>query len=197
MLRSVVSGRQARGCRGAIATLAKILVVVRYSPVCRPALELAARLASGLGGELIILALIPIGVRATGTRGVCMDDRRSVEMDDLDVFVKDVLGKRPTVPYEPIVAFALSAHQHVAEITAAQKPDLMVVGDPRGRVRRRLLGGFADRIRATATCPVVVVNRDTRSSLFTTSRRLGPAILRPLSAQRASSGPDSSSPPKW
>src|SRR5262245_46774120 len=105
MLRSVVTGRQARACRGAIATRPKVLVVVRYSPVCRPALELAARLASGLGGELIVLALIPIGVRATGTRGVSMDDRRSVEMDHLDVFVKDVLG--PAVPYEPVIAFAL------------------------------------------------------------------------------------------
>jgi hypothetical protein len=113
MLRSVVTGRQARGCRGAIATRPKVLVVVRYSPVCRAALELAARLASGLGGELIVLALIPIGVRATGTGGVGMDDRRSVEMDHLDVFVKDVLGARPAVPYEPVIAFALSAHDHV------------------------------------------------------------------------------------
>ena len=80
MLRSMASARQARGCPGgAIATRPKILVVVRYSPVCRPALQLAARLASGLGGGLIILALIPIGIRATGTGGVCMDDRRSVE----------------------------------------------------------------------------------------------------------------------
>jgi len=125
------------------------------------------------------LALIPIGIRATGTGGVCMDDRRSVEMGHLDAFVKDVLGARPALPYEPMIAFALSAHQHVAEITSARKPDLMVVGDPRGRVGRRLPGGLADRIRATATCPVVVVNRETRSSLFTTVRRLAPAILRP------------------
>jgi hypothetical protein len=125
-----------------------------------------------------------------------MDDRRSVEMDYLDVFVKDVLGARPAVPCEPVIAFALSAHHHVAEITAARKPDLMVVGDPRGRVRRRLLGGLVDRIRAVATCPVVVVNRETRSSLFTTVRRLAPAILRPPSTQRASSKSDSSSP-EW
>jgi nucleotide-binding universal stress UspA family protein len=108
-----------------------------------------------------------------------MDDRRSVEMGHLDAFVKDVLGARPALPYEPMIAFALSAHQHVAEITSARKPDLMVVGDPRGRVGRRLPGGLADRIRATATCPVVVVNRETPSSLFTTVRRLAPAILRP------------------
>src|SRR5262249_19309257 len=106
-----------------------------------------------------------------------MDDRRSVEIGHFDVFVKDVLG--PAVPYEPVIAFALSAHQHVAEITAARNPDLMVVGDPRGRVRRRLLGGLAERIRAAGTCPVVVVNREMRSSLFTTLRRLGPVILRP------------------
>jgi hypothetical protein len=124
-----------------------------------------------------------------------MDDRRSVEMDHLEVFVKDILGARPAVPYEPVIAFALSAHQHVAAITSARKPDLLVVGDPRGRVRRRLLVGLADRIRATAPCPVVVVNRETRSSLFTV-RRLAPAILRPQSAQRASSESDSSSP-RW
>src|SRR5262245_32344539 len=100
MLRSVATGRKARACRGAVATRPKVLIVVRYSPVCRLALELAAPLASHLGAELIVLALIPVGVRATGTRGVCMDDRRSVEIDHLDVFVKDVLGKRPTVPYE-------------------------------------------------------------------------------------------------
>jgi nucleotide-binding universal stress UspA family protein len=187
---SVVTGRQARASRAAIATRPKVLVVIRYSPVCRPALELAARLAAGLEGELIILALIPIGVRATGTGGECMDDRRSVEMDHLDVFVKDVLGARPAVPYEPVIAFALSAHQHVAEITSARKPDLMVVGDPRGRVRRRLLGG----LRATATCPVVVVNRETRSSLFTTVHRLAPAILRPRPVHRARNESDSSSP---
>jgi nucleotide-binding universal stress UspA family protein len=196
MLRSVVVGRQARASRGAIATRPKVLVVVRYSPVCRPALELAARLASGLGGELIVLALMPIGVRATGTGGVSMDDRRSVEIGHLDAFVTDILGARPAVPYEPVIAFALSAHQHVAEITSARKPDLMVVGDPRGRVRRRLLRGLADRIRATATCPVVVVNREMRSSLFTTVHRLAPAILRPQSAPRASSESNSSSP-RW
>jgi nucleotide-binding universal stress UspA family protein len=192
MLRSVVTGRQARASRGAIATRPKVLVVIRYSPVCRLALELAARLAAGLGGELIILALIPIGVRATGTGGVSIDDRRSVEMDHLDVFVKKVLGARPAVAYEPVIAFALSAHQHVAEIASARKPDLMVVGDPRGRVRRRLLGGLADRIRATATCPVVV-NRETRSSLFTTVHRLAPAILRPQPLHRARNESDSSS----
>jgi len=122
-----------------------------------------------------------------------MDDRRSVEMDHLDGFVKDVLGARPAVPHEPVIAFALSAHQHVAEITSARKPDLMVVGDPRGRVRRRLLRGLADRIRATATCPVVVVNRETRSSLFTTGHRLAPVILRPQPVHRARNESDSSS----
>jgi len=48
MLRSVVTGLQARGCRGAIAARPKVLAVVRYSPVCRRALELAAQLASAL-----------------------------------------------------------------------------------------------------------------------------------------------------
>jgi nucleotide-binding universal stress UspA family protein len=162
-----------------MATRPKVLVVIRYSPVCRSALQLGARLAAGLGGELIILALIPIGVRATGTRGMCLEDRKSVEMTHLEVFVKEVLGTRPPVPYEPAIAFALSAHQHVAEITSARKPDLMVVGDPRGRVRRRLLGGLAERIRAAATCPVVVVNRETRPWLFAAVRRFAPAILRP------------------
>jgi hypothetical protein len=125
---------------------------------------------------------------------VCINDRESVEMVHLDAFVKEVLGTPPAVPYEPVIAFALSAHQHVAEITSARKPDLMVVGDPRGRVRRRLLGGLADRIRATAICPVVVVNRDTRSSLFTSVRRLAPAILQPPPARRPRSESDSSSP---
>jgi nucleotide-binding universal stress UspA family protein len=125
-----------------------------------------------------------------------MDDRESAEIAHLDAFVKEVLGTRPAVAYDPAIAFALSAHQHVAEIISARKPDLMVVGDPRGPVRRRLLGGLADRIRATATCPVVVVNRETRSSLFTTVRRLAPAILQPQSARSASGESDSSSP-RW
>jgi hypothetical protein len=122
-----------------------------------------------------------------------MDDRKSLEMTHLEVFVKDVLGTRPAVPYEPVIAFALSAHQHVAEIVWARKPDLLVVGDPRGPVRRRLLGGLADSIRATATCPVVVVNREMRSSLFTIVRRLAPPILRRSSPQHAFSRSDSSS----
>jgi nucleotide-binding universal stress UspA family protein len=178
MLRSVVTGRQAWASRGAIVSRLKVLVVVRYSSVCRSALELAARLTAGLEGELIILALIPIGVRATGTAGVRMDVRKSVEMAHLDVFVKEVLGTHPAIPCEPVIAFALSAHQHVAEITSARKPDLLVVGDPRGPLCRRLLSGLTGRIRAAATCPVVVVNRETRSSLFTTVRRLSPAISR-------------------
>jgi len=48
MLRPVVTGLQARASREAIPTRPKVLVVIRYSPVCRAALELAARLASGL-----------------------------------------------------------------------------------------------------------------------------------------------------
>jgi nucleotide-binding universal stress UspA family protein len=193
MLRSVVTGRQARAFRGAIAVRPKVLVVVRYLPVCRSALGLAARLAAGLGGELIVLALISIGVRATGTRGELVDDRGSIEIGRLDAFVKDVLGARLAVSYEPVIAFALSAHQHIAEITSARKPDLMVVSDPRGRLHRRLLGGLPDRIRATATCPVVIVNRETRSSLFTAVRHLAPTIQRPQSARRAASESDPSS----
>ena len=183
MLLSVVPGRQALASRTALATRAKVLVVVRYSPVCRPALELAARLAVGLRGDLIILALIATGVRAAGTGVMRIADRTPFEMARLEGFVKEALGARPVVPYEPVIAFALCAHQHVAEIVWARKPDLLVVGDPRGRIRRRLLGGLADRIRATAPCPVVVVNRETRSSLFTTFRRPAPVIHRPQSAQ--------------
>jgi len=186
MLHAVITGRHPGASRGAIAVRPKVLVLVRYSPVCRSALELGARLAGGLGGELIVLALVPIGVRSTGTGVVRVDDRNTAEMARLEAFVKEILGERPAVPYDPVIAFALSAHQHVAEITSARKPDLMIVGDPRGRVRRRLLPGLADRLRATATCPLVVVNRESRSSLFGSVRRLAPAILRPRARRRSS-----------
>jgi hypothetical protein len=113
------------------------------------------------------------------------NDQKPVELTHLKAFVKEALGTRPTVPYEPIIAFALSVHQHVAEIAAARRADLIVVGDSRGLLHRRLLGGSANRIRVAAPCPVVVVNRECRSSLFTSARRPAPtAALRPQPAQR-------------
>jgi nucleotide-binding universal stress UspA family protein len=129
-----------------------------------------------------------------GTGAVRMDDWKSVEMTRLEVFVKDVLGTRPAVPYQPVIAFALSAHQHVSEIASARKPDLMVVGDPRGPLRRRLLPGLADCIRATATCPVVVVNREARSSLFAVPRFATTTVFRPQPACRQRRELYSSSP---
>jgi nucleotide-binding universal stress UspA family protein len=167
------------------------MVVVQYSPACRQALELATRLASGLRGELIVLGLIPIGVHGTGSRVGGIERRKPVELVRLESFAAGTLGAHPLVPYELAIAFALSSHRHVTEIATVRRVDLIVVGDARGPLRRRLLGGLADRLRATAPCPVLIVNRNARSSLLATAGRLAsPDAFRRQPARLAGSGSD-------
>ena len=123
-----------------------------------------------------------------------MDERKLVELARLEAFVEGVLGAHPAVSYEPAIAFALSAHRHVAEIAASRRVDLIVAADPRGPVRRRLFSGLAGHIQAMAPCPVVIVNREARSSLLTVGRRLAsPAGIGRQLALLAGSASSSSS----
>jgi nucleotide-binding universal stress UspA family protein len=180
----------------AIAARPKVLVVVRYSPACRSALRLGARIAAALGAELIVLSVLPMGIQAMGIGGRGRDEERgAIETARLETFVGAVLcGSGDAVPYEAAIAFSLSAHEHIAEIAARRRIDLIVLGDDRGPVRRRLFRGLADRLRAIAPCPILALNRGARSSLFGPASRLAPRFgsrLRP--APPADSGSSSSS----
>jgi nucleotide-binding universal stress UspA family protein len=147
-----------------LGDLARILVPTDFSAGSEHAWNEARRLASRLGGELVLLhVLVEAPLYSEGpftvkqTRGVFEAARKwavkalgewTSAAEAAGLSARWVL--RTGVPYKEIVGAA-----------TRERADLIVIGTHgRGGLDRALLGSVADRVIRLATCPVLTV-RDT------------------------------------
>ena len=141
---------------------ARIVVPTDFSPCSKQAWQLAQRLATALGSELILAHVFVEGTlwsespfNVERVRELFADGRRRAG-DTLDEWATPAraagltvgIAMRDGIPYHEIVTLARDKHA-----------DLIVIGTHgRGGVNRALLGSVADRVVRLAPCPVLTVH---------------------------------------
>jgi nucleotide-binding universal stress UspA family protein len=139
----------------------RILVPTDFSPQSERALEMARRLASVVGGELILFhAFVEAPLYSEGP--FAAERIRDVYATGR-VWVQDQLERRAVAARATgLVARTLVrtgvAHLEIVAAAREEKAELIVIGTHgRSGVDRLLLGSVADRVIRLATCPVLAV----------------------------------------
>jgi predicted unusual protein kinase regulating ubiquinone biosynthesis (AarF/ABC1/UbiB family)/nucleotide-binding universal stress UspA family protein len=116
----------------------RILVATDRSDTARHAVTWAADLANGVGGELVLLQVLPEPQDGAA-------DRLAADAE--------ALGARPVVRVEPDVAAA------IVRAAEEEDADVLVVGNAgMGGRKEFLLGNVPNRVSHSARCTVVIVN---------------------------------------
>jgi nucleotide-binding universal stress UspA family protein len=139
----------------------RIVVPTDFSPCSKHAWQLAQRLATALGSELILVHVFVEGTlwsespfNMERVRELFADERGRV-CSMLDAWAAQAraagltvgIATRDGIPYHEIVTLAQD-----------RRADLIVIGTHgRGGVNRALLGSVADRVVRLASCPVLTV----------------------------------------
>ena len=139
----------------------RIVVPTDFSPCSKHAWQVAQRLATALGSELILVHVFVEGTlwsespfNMERVRELVADGRCKVS-DALDEWATEAraagltvgIAVRDGIPYHEIVTLAQD-----------RRADLIVIGTHgRGGVNRALLGSVADRVVRLASCPVLTV----------------------------------------
>lgn len=140
----------------------RILVPTDFSDCAREAWDVAKRLSTAAGGELIACYVLP--EKARFAPDLFADDRainvRAWANAALDDMVHEARTKglqaraaiRTGAPYQEIVALAID-----------ERADLIVIGTHgRGGMNRVLLGSVADRVIRLAPCAVLTVRQPSK-----------------------------------
>jgi nucleotide-binding universal stress UspA family protein len=142
----------------------RILVPTDFSPCARAAWQLAQRLASVSGSELILVHVIVRGTvwgespfNADRMRELFGDVDRRAERE-LDEWAAE--ARAAWLPVAVRIREG-SAHEEIVELARDRAADLIVIGTHgRGGAKRALLGSVADKVVRLAPCPVLTVRGD-------------------------------------
>lgn len=134
----------------------QVLVALDLSEHCRPALEVAARLAHAFGAALEALHVIALPSLAGGERAGLVERMSDSARAELESFLaKSTLPEgldvvRRVVPGTPSAA--------ISERVSALHPDLLVLGTHGyGGVKRLVLGSVAEATARYAGCSTLIV----------------------------------------
>jgi nucleotide-binding universal stress UspA family protein len=139
----------------------KILHPTDFSTSADEALAFAVRLVRGLGGEIILVHVVPEHLvdepLMVGTQDLTKvsEARRRWSEEALEKRAASLRGDGLRVRWRLAVGVD---HEAIVKLAAEETADLIVMGTHgRGGLRKMFLGNVTDRVVRTATSPVLTV----------------------------------------
>jgi nucleotide-binding universal stress UspA family protein len=137
----------------------RILMPTDFSDCVRGAWDVAKRLSTAAGGELVVCHVLPENLRYgqdvfAGDRAINVGAWAKAALDDL---VREARANG----LEARAALRTGvAHQEIVALAHDERADLIVIGTHgRGGMNRMLLGSVADRVIRLAPCAVLTVRQ--------------------------------------